>query len=136
MTRPSPVPNPDTKPFWVATGCHELRLPHCVLCDRLLYPPTPRCPGCREWITTWCSVSGYGRLYGWTVVHTGLAPGFDPPYVVAEIELAEQPGLLMASNVVGADPTELRVGMPMTLTWLDVDDGMSLPQFTPAGGGR
>jgi uncharacterized OB-fold protein len=136
MTRPAPVPDPDTEPFWTAAARHDLRLPHCAACDRLLYPPTPRCPGCHQPVTTWRTVSGRGTLHGWTVVRADLVPGIEPPYLVAEIELAEQPGLLMASNVVGARDVELRVGMEMTLTWLDIEDGVSLPHFTPARGGR
>lgn len=134
MTRPVPVPDPDTEPFWTAAARHELRLPHCVPCDRLLYPPTPRCRRCHQQVTTWRTVVGRGTLHGWTVVRAALVPGIDPPYLVAEIELAEQPGLLMASNVVGAQDVELRVGMEMTLTWLDIEDRVGLPQFTPARG--
>jgi uncharacterized OB-fold protein len=126
------VPDPDSEPFWAATAHRELTLPHCPDCDRLLYPPPPRCPGCLEPVTQWRRVSGRGALAGWTVVHAALVPGIAVPYVVVEVELAEQPGLLLTSNLVEATPESLRLGADVELVWSDPDDcEAALPRFRP-----
>lgn len=131
---PVPVADPDSAPFWAATARHELRLPSCARCHRLLYPPAPRCPACLEPVTEWRTLSGRGVLHGWTVVHAALVPGLDVPYTVAEVELAEQPGLLLTTTVVEDDPASLHVGTPVEVAWTDLDDaGVSLPRFRVAG---
>jgi len=65
----------------------------------------------------------------------GGAPAQNPalfdgqPYVVALVELAE--GVRMMTNVVGCDPAEVVVGMPVSVTWEQLSDGRNLPQFQP-----
>ena len=38
----------------------------------------------------------------------------------------------LVSNVVGVDPAELRVGMPVEVEFVAFDDDLTLPQFRPA----
>lgn len=51
------------------------------------------------------------------------------PYAVALIDLPE--GVRMLSEVVGCPPEEVRVGMPVSVTWEPLSDGRHLPVFTP-----
>src|SRR3979409_109347 len=42
----APVPDAATGPFWAAAGRGVLLLARCSRCDRIPYPPRPRCPEC------------------------------------------------------------------------------------------
>jgi hypothetical protein len=37
----------------------------------------------------------------------------------------------MTTNIVGCTPDDVRVGMPVQVTFEDVDDEISLPMFSP-----
>jgi uncharacterized OB-fold protein len=75
-------------------------------------------------------VSGNGRIYSYSVMHLPGVPGFTPPFAVAVVELAEQPGLLTVGNVLGCPPEELAIGMPVRVTFEDLSDSVTLPQWT------
>ncbi len=49
------------------------------------------------------------------------------PYAVALIELAE--GVRMVSNVIGVPHDKVRIGMPVRLEFLRVDEELELPVF-------
>jgi uncharacterized OB-fold protein len=70
-------------------------------------------------------------VYSFTIESKPMNPGMRAmaPYVVALIELDE--GVRMMSNVVGIAPDDVRVGMPVRVTWEPLDDGRNLPQFEP-----
>lgn len=51
------------------------------------------------------------------------------PYAVALVDLEE--GARMMSNIVGCEPSEVRVGMPVVITWEELSDGRHLPLFEP-----
>jgi uncharacterized OB-fold protein len=38
----------------------------------------------------------------------------------------------MLSHVVGCEPEEVRVGMPVQVEFVDVDDEVAVPRFRPA----
>ncbi|MFD0168644.1 bifunctional MaoC family dehydratase N-terminal/OB-fold nucleic acid binding domain-containing protein [Streptomyces decoyicus] len=67
--------------------------------------------------------------------HAG-APGPDPdapaPYAVGLIELAE--GVRIVSNVIGVPYDKVRIGMPVRLEFLRVDEELELPVFRAAEG--
>lgn len=128
MSRPFPVADPDTAPFWSAAAQGMLRLPRCPDCDLLHFPPSPRCPTCLRPVTEWCEISGRGFVFSWTTVHTPLVPGFVPPWTVVEVEPVEQPGLLLVGNLAaGVEP---RIGLEVRVTWTPSSDGSTqLPVF-------
>jgi uncharacterized OB-fold protein len=69
------------------------------------------------------------------VNHHAWIPGFDPPYVVAIVELEEQPELRLTTNVVRCAPQAVRIGMPLRVLFEERDDGVFLPLFEPAPDG-
>jgi uncharacterized OB-fold protein len=74
-------------------------------------------------------VSGAGTIHTYTVVHQAPSPGFDTPYVVVRVSLAEQPDCLITTNLVGDyDPEKLDIGLPVVVDFEDRGD-VSLPQF-------
>jgi uncharacterized OB-fold protein len=66
-------------------------------------------------------------------------PGMQAPYVVALVELDEGPRLI--SNVVGCEPEEVEIDMPVRLRFESAGDFL-LPRFEPCadqdeiGGGK
>jgi uncharacterized OB-fold protein len=51
------------------------------------------------------------------------------PYNVALVDLEE--GVRMATNIVGCSNAEIRIGMPVAVTFEDVSTEISLPKFRP-----
>jgi uncharacterized OB-fold protein len=131
VTAPS-VPEPDevTAPWWEATRRRELLLQSCP-CGHRQHPPRAVCSACgRTDGLEWVRASGSGTVDACTVVHRAPAPGFEPPYVVARIRLAEGPVLL--SNVTATDPDAVRIDDAVALDWRPLPDGRALPVFAPA----
>jgi uncharacterized OB-fold protein len=118
--------------FWRGGAEGELRFLHCSACDRFVHPPAPRCPHCLGASLAVRASSGRARLHTFTVNHQPWIPGFDPPYVVAIVALAEQPDLRLTTNLVGLAPEAARIGMPLRVVFEARDDGVFLPLFEPA----
>jgi hypothetical protein len=71
------------------------------------------------------------------VVHRTRFPEFveQLPYVVACVELVEQSGLRMFSNLVGADLGEVSIDSEVEVIFME-HDGFTLPQFRLAAKGE
>ena len=129
-----PVPSPDdaSEEFWTAATRHELVLQRCAKCRRFRFPPRPMCPNCRSLASTWERASGRGRVWSWIVAHPPVLPAFAErvPFNVAVIQLEE--GVRMIGNVVECSNEDISEDMPVEVTFEDVEDGVSLPQWRPA----
>ncbi|MFF8833909.1 bifunctional MaoC family dehydratase N-terminal/OB-fold nucleic acid binding domain-containing protein [Streptomyces sp. NPDC015130] len=131
--RPRPVVNRDNAGFWEGVAAHRLLIQRCGGCASLRLPWLPGCAECGspEWDTV--EASGAGTVYSYVVMHHPPFPAFDPPYAVGLIELAE--GVRMISNVVGVPYDKVRIGMPVRLEFLRVDEELELPVFRAGGEG-
>ncbi|MFB7605707.1 bifunctional MaoC family dehydratase N-terminal/OB-fold nucleic acid binding domain-containing protein [Streptomyces gardneri] len=131
--RPRPVVNRDNAGFWEGVAAHRLLIQRCGDCASLRLPWLPGCAECGspEWDTV--EASGAGTVYSYVVMHHPPFPAFDPPYAVGLIELAE--GVRMISNVVGVPYDKVRIGMPVRLEFLRVDEELELPVFRAGGEG-
>ena len=76
-------------------------------CGQLVHPPVPICPYCRSRSSKPTAVSGRGTIVGFTVNAHRWLPDFDPPYVIANVALAEDPRVHLTTNIVGCDPSEV-----------------------------
>jgi uncharacterized OB-fold protein len=134
--RPRPQPDDATRFYWEAAADHRLVLQRCRSCQRLQFPPDVCCVHCGAGSFDPVGVSGRGTIYSWAVVDRALHAGFVDalPYVVALIELVEQPGLRILANVIGTSPGELACGLPVEVTFEQRGD-VTLPQFRVAGAG-
>jgi uncharacterized protein len=72
-------------------------------------------------------------VYSFTIVRQAFDPAFLPevPYVVALVELDEQPGLLLLANIVDTDIDAVEIGLRVEVTFED-RDGHVVPQFRPS----
>jgi uncharacterized OB-fold protein len=132
MPRALPEPTPETAHFWEGTRAGELRLQRCTACAATYFPPRPFCPHCASGAVEVFAASGRGRLYSYIISHLA-APGFEPPYFIAVVELEEGPRLL--SNLVGVAPdsSTLALDMPLEVVFAPVSEEVSLPLFRPTG---
>lgn len=95
-----PAPSAETRPFWEAAARGKLELARCTDCERLLWPPLPRCPDCLSSALVWTEVSGRGRLRGWTDNHVG---GQAAPLCIAECAIEEDPrAVIVALDATGS----------------------------------
>ncbi|HKE74647.1 MAG TPA: OB-fold domain-containing protein [Acidimicrobiales bacterium] len=130
--RIEPPVSPVSKPFWDASRDQRFVLPWSTASGKAMWYPREVDPQAPDAAIEWREASGDGVVYA-ASVHHRPGPGRDEadgPYVVALIELAE--GVRMMSNVVGCEPYDVAVGMPVRLVWEPLSDGRHLPQFTPA----
>ncbi|GAA1867017.1 Zn-ribbon domain-containing OB-fold protein [Pseudonocardia ailaonensis] len=126
---PVPVPDDVTAPFWAATARGELHIQRCLGCRRFQQPPAPLCTHCAGADLRFEPVTGRARLHSWTRTCAGTRhPAFDErtPYLVALVELVEQEGLFLYTNLQDPVPagTELEVGF-------EGRHGFALPRFRP-----
>jgi uncharacterized OB-fold protein len=127
--RPLPTPDPATEPYWAAAREHRLSMPRCEACGEFHFYPRPICPHCGTARLTWAEVSGNGTVYSFTIVQRAPSPAFADmvPYVVAIVALDEGPHLM--SNIVDCSAEQVRIGMPVRVTFLDSGKELSLPLF-------
>ncbi|MGW1072300.1 bifunctional MaoC family dehydratase N-terminal/OB-fold nucleic acid binding domain-containing protein [Streptomyces sp. NPDC002537] len=125
--RPRPVVNRDNAGFWDGVAARKLLIQRCASCDTFRFPWLPGCGACGSPRWTAVEASGAGTVFSYVVVHHPPFPAFDPPYAVGLIELAE--GVRMISNVIGVPYSRVRIGMPVELEFVQVDDGQLLPVF-------
>lgn len=132
---PRPVPEPDevSQFYWDAARDGRLDLQRCDACARLQFPPDIVCVHCQSLELTPATVSGRGAVYAYAVVDRAFHEGFVDalPYVIGLVELDEQPGLRLLTNLVGAAPESWQVGMPVEVSFEPRRDAV-LPQFRRA----
>ncbi|MFT3866729.1 MAG: Zn-ribbon domain-containing OB-fold protein [Solirubrobacterales bacterium] len=129
-TRALPQRNEENSRFWDSCSEHAMELQKCDSCGRFWYYPSPICPHCGSLEFTWAPVSGRGVVHSFTWVHRA-APGFEDlvPYAYALVELEEGP--VMATNIVGVGEPGLKIGLPVAVSYLDLNDEVTLPLFEP-----
>ena len=86
----------------------ELRFQCCSDCSTLIHPPAPVCPACLSRDSGVKTVSGRATVHTWTINHQPWIPGFDPPYVVAVVEIEEQPDVRLMTNMASGTAAKAR----------------------------
>jgi uncharacterized protein len=128
MERPLPQPDPDTAFFWEGTRDRRLLILRCRRCGTYLHPPRPVCRSCGSLEVEPEEVSGRGVVHSYTVTHFPL-PGFEPPFAVVLVELEEQRGLRLVSNLVDVAVDDIVIGMAVEVTFQEMTDEVTLPLF-------
>lgn len=133
VLRPLPLGDEVSAPFWEAAKAGRLDIQRCRACGHWNHAPGLACPACGSEDLGYETVSGKARLFTWCVLREAPAPGFRDmlPLIVAIVELAEQPHLLLSTNIVGAREEDLRLGLPLAVTFETVTGDCALPQFRP-----
>ena len=130
--RPVPALEPYSEAYWRACRAGRLEFTRCAVCEWFIHPSRPICPRCRGRSLAVVAVSGRARLYSYTVNHQAWFPGQPVPYVIGLVELVEQAGLRLTTNIVGCPPERLEIGMDLRVVFETVNDDIALPLFEPA----
>ncbi|HEY1635342.1 MAG TPA: OB-fold domain-containing protein [Acidimicrobiales bacterium] len=130
--RPLPELTPANEWFWKSGADGRLRVQRCRDCRAFVHPPVPICPKCHSRSWEPASVSGRGTVVGFTVNAQRWLPGFDPPYVIANVALAEDAGIHLTTNVVGCEPADVHIGQEVVVRF-EHDEDVWLPLFRPTG---
>ncbi len=130
---PFPVPEFGVEPYWEACNREELVMQRCSGCGRFRWLPAPICSECGSNEASWEPLAGRGRITTWTVVTHPVHPAAVDrvPYVVAEVELEEQPGLRMIAGLVGIEPDAVAMDLAVAVEFETHPSGQKLPMFRP-----
>jgi uncharacterized protein len=132
----APVVNagPLTAFFWDGARRGELWIQRCRACGTFIHLPRPVCRNCRSFDLAGERVSGRATLYTYTVTMKAFHPFFVDrlPYVVATVELAEQPGLMLLTNLVDVAEADIRIGMDLEVGFEALSPALTIPVFRPA----
>ena len=116
--------------FWTGGERGELCFLRCNACRYWIHPPSVRCPSCLSKDIGVDVATGDAVVHAFTVNHQPWYPGLDPPYVIAIVELPEQDGLRLTTGLVGVEPNDVRIGMPVRVEFEQYED-VWLPFFRP-----
>jgi uncharacterized OB-fold protein/acyl dehydratase len=127
--RPRPGITPDNAFFFEGAKQHQLLVQQCSACQTLRHPPQPRCDHCGSYEWHALEASGKGTIYSYVVNHHPQVPAFDYPLPLGLIELEE--GTRLVAEIVDCPLEHLQVGLPVTVTWIDADEELTVPAFQP-----
>lgn len=139
VTKPLPVADDLSRPFWAAASQGELHIQRCAQCRTYYHPPVAYCVACLSGELSFERVSGRARVHSFTEMSSGARhPAFAAivPYLVGVVELAEQEGLLLYTNFPGARLSDLCIGDEAEVEFEEIAPGVALPQFRLSGAGR
>lgn len=124
----------DTKHYYRGLLEGRLLINRCPACSRWHLPPSASCPDCWSEVVVPTAVSGRGTVYFPVLLHQGPpADGVDysSPYPIVTVELEEQEGLRVTAPLVHGTLEDARVGLPVSLTWIE-RGGSPFPAFEPS----
>ena len=127
--RVQPALDDENRFFWTSGAEGVLRFIRCGGCGCWLHPPLPRCPECGSRDVAPQPVSGRGVVFSYTVNHHSW-DGSTEPYAIGLVELDEQAGLRLTTNLVGIAPDDVRIGLPVRVTF-EQHGIVYLPLFEP-----
>jgi uncharacterized protein len=116
--------------FWTSGADGKLRFLRCSSCSYLIHPPAPVCPKCLGREAAPSEVSGRATVHSFTINHQPW-DGVGDVYVIGLVEIAEQADVRLTTNIVGIDPDDVRIGMPVEVVFED-HDPVFVPVFQPA----
>jgi uncharacterized protein len=133
-TRPLPVPDAQSAPFWAAAAEHVLAIARCAQCQQFSHPPDIVCPHCHHADPQFAfePVSGDGTVRSWVIIRQSFIPGFeeDVPFLLVDVELDLQLDLRLIGRLIDGPESPLHIGDRVHLAFEDLAPGVSVPAFT------
>ncbi|MET0137759.1 MAG: OB-fold domain-containing protein [Sphingobium sp.] len=118
------------RPYWTGGAEGQLLITRCTSCARYQHPPGPDCPVCRAAAEP-VPVSGRGRIKSFTINRQKWLPDMATPFVFAAVEIEEQAGLYLCTNIVGCPVEQVDFDMAVEVCFLEQED-VFLPMFRPS----
>ncbi len=117
-----------SEPFWSGAKQGKLLLQYCVETGRFQHYPRAVSIYTGKRRLEWREVSGRGAVYACTVLRVP-GPGLEGrlPLCVATVDLDE--GVRIIGNVLNCDPTEVKIGDRVKVTWDKLNDEVRYPAF-------
>ncbi|MCV7435366.1 bifunctional MaoC family dehydratase N-terminal/OB-fold nucleic acid binding domain-containing protein [Mycolicibacterium bacteremicum] len=122
-----PSSSRDTKFFWDGVNAHELRIQRRPD-GTLQHPPVPAVWADKDDPADYVVSSGKGTVFSYVVHHAPKVPGRTLPFVIALVELEE--GVRMLGELRGVDAAQVKIGMPVSATYIDFADSEVSPAWT------
>ena len=121
------------RPFWTGGRDGELRFLRCQECGYCIHPHSVLCPICHSKDLDSRQCRAGRRVHTFTVNHQPWMPVPELPYVVAIVEIPEQEGLRLTTNIVNC-PRRRRVHRHAGAGHVrgPRDDDVWIPLFEPA----
>jgi len=131
---PRPVPEFDAQEFWAGCNRGELLMQRCAPCRKFRWLPQPMCPSCHSLEREWVKVSGMGTVYSYTIIIHPVHPAAvnRVPYNVAQVQLDEDPQLILITNLTGIRNEDIHIGMRVRVRFEEHSPGVMLPKFERA----
>src|SRR6201993_1275609 len=120
-----PTIEDEPREYWTAATAGRLLIPRCGSCERVHHYPRVMCPFCWSEDVTAVEASGRATLYTYSTVYVNDLPPFSGrlPYTAAVVDLEEGPRLM--TTIAGAEPSQLRIGMPLLAQPHEIADGVT-----------
>jgi len=135
-TKPSPVPDEVTQPYWDACNEGRLVVQNCTACSRLQHPPQKACYKCgSENNLGWREMSGRGKVHGYCVSYDSRVMILQEiqPFNLVVIELDEDPDIKMLSHLPGTptsyDKNEVKSGTPVQVVFETTYNGQKVAEW-------
>jgi uncharacterized OB-fold protein len=134
LGKPIPAVTADMAGFFEGARRGQLMVERCDHCGTLRFPAHELCAKCLATGAKWVPVSGRGEIYSFNIMHQIYHPGFaaEVPYAVIVVKLEEGPKFI--SNLVGIKPHEIKIGMPVEVTFERAGEDLMIPKFRPRAG--
>lgn len=131
MTRPLPMTQPWSEPFWEGTKQGKLLVQHCLDCDTNIFYPRKLCPECWSGNLDWIESSGKAKIVTFSTAYDMVEPKFmeDLPYTLAYVDLEE--GVRMMTRIVECQPEDIDFNMEVEVVFHKLNDDFFLPYFRP-----
>lgn len=129
-SRRLPLLDAENRAFWTRGAQDELAICRCQQCRNYIHPPSAACPQCASTDLLAEPVSGHATVVSYSVNHQPWVAGQSVPFVLAVVELDEQPGLWIMSNIVECDPASVFIGQRVRVCF-EAHDDVWVPLFTP-----
>ena len=127
-----PVAESFEEPYWEAIKRKKLVFQRCKECGKWSHPPRVMCDKCNSSDMEWVESSGKGKIYSYVVFTREAHPTFKVPYEVVLVEMENEEGVRIISNMADCTPDEVYIGMPVEVVFVDVTDEWPLPLFKKA----
>ena len=127
--RTLPQVNGQNSHFWTGGKRGELVLLRCSACSFWIHPAEPICPRCHHNQVMPAPTGGRGMVYTFTINHQQWQSTWSVPYLIAIVELDEQEGLRLTTNL-DMPLEEVAIGLRVEVRFDHVED-VFLPYFVP-----
>lgn len=121
---PAPIVIAETQAFWEAARARRFVVPTCSACGKAHWYPRAICPFCDSDKVEWRSASGKGTIYTFSVMRRAKER-----YAIAYVTLAEGP--TMMTNIIDGDFDTLRIGQPVSVAFVESENGPPVLMFRP-----